>query len=196
VAKPILIAYTTNSGSTSETVKIIAEEITRTGRQVEVRRLEEVTNLEVYGAAVIGAPMILGWHGDAIQFIKKNRRALEKIPVAYFATMMKLTKEKNAYPDAPPLAIDFKLAAAPRQANRLSLEERYSSISNYLRPMVRSVPSVRPVSVAFFGGKLEMFRLKWWQMLFVLLIVRAKPGDLRNWPFIKQWAADLGSKLA
>jgi menaquinone-dependent protoporphyrinogen IX oxidase len=193
--KPTLIAYTTNSGSTAEIAARIGEELTRAGRQVEIHRMEEVTSLEPYGAAVIGAPMILGWHGDAIRFVKKNRKALENIPVAYFATMMKLTREKAAYPELPALALDPNLAAAPVQANRLTMPERYSSVSNYLQPMVHSAESVRPVSVAFFGGKLEMFRLNWWQMLFVLLIVRAKPGDFRNWPFIKQWAAELVSKL-
>jgi menaquinone-dependent protoporphyrinogen IX oxidase len=79
--------------------------------------------------------------------------------------------------------------------SRLSIEEQYSSAGNYVRPMLRAGGSVRPISVAFLGGRLDMFRLNWWQMLFVMLIVRAKPGEYRNWEFIEQWATELGPKL-
>ncbi len=57
-----------------------------------------------------------------------------------------------------------------------------------------------PLSISFFfaaflGGKLEMFRLVWYQMLFVMLIIQAKPGDRRNWPVIKGWAENLKQVL-
>jgi hypothetical protein len=32
-------------------------------------------------------------------------------------------------------------------------------------------------------------------MLFVLLVIQAQPGDLRNWPAIREWAASLRSEL-
>jgi menaquinone-dependent protoporphyrinogen IX oxidase len=57
--------------------------------------------------------------------------------------------------------------------------------------VLKAAPHVRPVSVAFFGGKLELFRLNIFQMLFVILVIRAQPGDRRNWPPIQQWAASL-----
>jgi len=51
------------------------------------------------------------------------------------------------------------------------------------------------VSVGFFGGKLELYRLPLLQMLFVLLVIQAQPGDFRNWPAIREWAANLQPEL-
>lgn len=189
--KKILVAYTTNSGSTEEVARVIGEDLGKNGDQVEVRRLEEVTGIEAYQAVVIGAPMILGWHRSAMKFIKKHHQALTKVKVAYFFTAISLTQTDENVIDTIPVCVDPDAAKPPQNAKRLSLQERYSTPSNYLRPVLKAATLVKPVSAAFFGGKLEMFRLNILQMLFVMLVIRAQPGDLRNWPFIQQWAAGL-----
>ena len=50
--------------------------------------------------------------------------------------------------------------------------------------------------MGFFGGKLDLFRLSWWQKLFVLLVIQAQPGEYRNWRFIREWAGSLRHLLA
>jgi menaquinone-dependent protoporphyrinogen oxidase len=191
----ILIAYTTNSGSTSEVARTIGEELEKLGIQVEVRRLEEVSSVESYRAVIVGAPMILGWHRAAKGFVKKHREALIRIPVAYFCTAMSLTQTGDSLIEGIPIAVDPRLAKPPKKAGRLSLRERYATASNYLRPVLKTAPAIKPASVAFFGGKLELYRLKLPAMLFVLLIVQAQPADLRNWEFIRAWAAGLRDRL-
>ena len=47
------------------------------------------------------------------------------------------------------------------------------------------------MSVGVFGGRLEYGRLKWWAVLFAMLIIRAPAGERRNWPAIRSWAAGL-----
>lgn len=193
--KTILVAYTTNSGSTADVAQMIAEEIGRDGQSVEVRRLEEVTSLEPYGAVVIGAPMILGWHRTARSFIRRHQAALSAMPIACFATAMALTDEKKPISGAPDLFLDPSLAQAPKNPRWLNPKERYTSASNYLGPMLHSARTVHPVSAAIFGGKLELFRLKAWQALFVMLIVRAQPGDYRDPASIRAWGSHLKSIL-
>jgi menaquinone-dependent protoporphyrinogen IX oxidase len=73
----------------------------------------------------------------------------------------------------------------------LSFRERYARLSNYLRPIFQATRPVKPVSIGVFGGRLEFGRLKWWATLFVMLIIQAPPGERRNWPAIRAWAADL-----
>ncbi len=68
-------------------------------------------------------------------------------------------------------------------------------MTNYLRPVLDVAPLVKPVSVGFFGGKLELYRLPLLQMLFVLLVIQAQPGDFRNWPAIRAWATSLRPEL-
>jgi menaquinone-dependent protoporphyrinogen oxidase len=191
----ILVAYTTNAGTTEEVAAVIGEELGKDGAQVDVRRIEEIADLESYTAVVVGGPMIMGWHKAAVKFVKKHQQALGQVPVAYFLTAMSLTQTGETSIGATPLCIDPMLAKAPKNANRLSLKERYATVTNYLRPVLRSAPQVRPVSIALFGGKLEFYRLKLLQMLFVLLVIQAQPGDRRNWPVIREWADGLRTPL-
>lgn len=186
-----LIAYTTNSGSTEEVAQAIGDELSKSGRPVDVRRLEEVSTLDPYQLVVVGAPMILGWHREAQKFVKHHRQELSQRKVAYFFTAMRLTQTGEERIDGIPVSIDPGLAKPPAKPGRLSLPERYASPANYLQPALKAAPDARPVSVGFFGGRLEMFRLPWYQMLFVMLVVRAQPGDLRDFEFIRQWAAGL-----
>jgi menaquinone-dependent protoporphyrinogen oxidase len=189
--KNILIAYTSNAGSTEEVAQIIADTLSDNGDQIELRRIEEVSKIEGYDAVIVGAPMILGWHGAARRFVRKHRQKLSRVKVAYFCTAMMLTQPEGADRQEIPVCIDPGLAKPPQKPGRLSIKERYSLIANYLRPILGAAPAVHPVSVAFFGGKLEYFRLKFLQMLFVMLIIRVQPGDLRDEAFIHQWASEL-----
>ncbi len=194
-AKKILVAYTTNSGTTADVAQAIGEELGKDGAQVDVRRVEEVTGLDSYTAVVVGGPMILGWHRTAVKFVKEHQQALSRVPVAYFLTAMSLTQTGETSVDGAPIYVDAKLAKAPKDAARLSFRERYATATNYLRPVLKAAPSVKPVSAGFFGGKLELYRLNLWQKLFVLLIIQAQPGDFRHWPVIREWAAGLRPTL-
>jgi menaquinone-dependent protoporphyrinogen oxidase len=193
--KKILVAFSTNSGSTQEVAQAIGDELGKAGDQVDVRRLDEVSDLTPYQAVVVGAPMILGWHRAALSFVKKHQTALSRVRVAYFFTAMSLTQTGEKAIESIPVSIDPEQAKPPKKAGSLSFEERYSLPANYLHPALKAAPQVKPVSVGFFGGKLEMFRLNIFQMLFVMLAIRAQPGDRRNWEFINVWAGELRSLL-
>jgi menaquinone-dependent protoporphyrinogen oxidase len=194
----ILVAYASNSGSTAEVAKVIGEELAHAGAQVDVRPIGQVApaDLSGYDAVVVGAPMILGWHRDAERFVKANRSALSKVPTAIFITALRLTKTDDAPPEGVPVYVDPKLAKPPQKPGRLSLKERYARLNNYLGPVLKAAGPVRPVSIAFFDGRLDMRRLKFLQMLFIMLIVGAQPGDFRNWDAIRGWARDVRGKLA
>ena len=193
--KSVLIAYVTNAGSTTKVAQVIGEELGKDSAQVQVRRFEEVTSVEPYDAVVVGAPMIMGWHGAAMKFVKKHQQALSHVQVAYFLTAMNLTQTNETSVGATPIYVDPRLAKPPKNEKRLSLKERYATATNYLRPALDAAPSVKPVSVGFFGGKLELYRLPLLQMLFVLLVIQAQPGDFRNWHAIREWAANLRPEL-
>jgi menaquinone-dependent protoporphyrinogen IX oxidase len=140
--------------------------------------------------------MILGWHRAAASFVKKHQQALRRVPVAYFITAMSLTQVNDDHMGIAPTYVDPGLAKPPKNAKRLSLRERYTAVTNYVSQPLKAAPLVKPVSIGIFGGKLEIYRLKLLQMLFVLLILRAQTGSLHNWPAIRQWAAQVGTMLA
>lgn len=193
--KSVLVAYTTNSGSTEEIAQAIADELGKSGMQPEILRLEQVADLAAYDAVIVGAPMILGWHRAALKFLKQHQQALSHKPVAYFLTAMSLTDTGQEQVMGVPIAIDPGLAKQPANPARLSLKQRYSTVANYVSKPLKAAPGAKPVSIAIFGGKLELLRLKPLQMLFVMLVIQAQPGDSRNWPFIRQWAADVSARF-
>ena len=193
--RKILVAYATNAGSTATVAQTIAEELGKDGTLVEVRQVEEVTSVSPYSAVVVGAPMIMGWHRAAVKFIQKYKHELTRVPVAYFFTARSLMQLGETEINSIPVSVDPALAVPPKDAHHLSFRENYSTVKNYLRPALSAARSVKPVSAAFFGGVLSMSGLKWFQTIFVLLVVQAKPGGAHNVAFIQEWAAHIRPKL-
>jgi menaquinone-dependent protoporphyrinogen oxidase len=187
----ILVAYATLSGTTVEVAQAIAEEIVNRGLQVEVLPLDQVKDFDPYSAVVVGAPMIMGWHRSALGFLKKHRRALQRLPLAVFVMAMSLTDTGETTIDGVEVFVDEKLPRPPEKAGRLSFRERYARLSNYLHPILKAARPAKPASIGVFGGRLDYGRLKWWAVLFAMLIVRAPAGEKRNWPAIRLWAAGL-----
>jgi len=116
-----------------------------------------------------------------------------KILIAY--ATMSLTRTGDTHLQGVPIEIDPSLPKEAKNPARLSLQERYATVGRYLGPVLRAAPLVKPVSVGFFGGKLDYSRLKLLQMLFVMLIIQARPGDRRNWAAIQAWAASLSMQF-
>jgi menaquinone-dependent protoporphyrinogen IX oxidase len=189
--KRVLVAYATMSGSTAEVAQAVGEEIAGEGVEVEVLPLEKVADLTAYHAIVIGAPMIMGWHRSAITFLKKHRQALECTPLAIFATAMSLTSTGEMAVKGVPVCVDQILAKPPRNPSHPTFRENYATITRYASPMLRAAGTNKPVSVAFFSGRLDYTRMKPLARMFVMLVIQAQPGDRRNWQAIRSWAGSL-----
>jgi menaquinone-dependent protoporphyrinogen IX oxidase len=188
----ILVTYATNAGSTAKVAQAVADELAQTA-DVDVLPLEKVTSLDGYSAVVLGAPMIVGWHRGALAFLKRNQTALSQKKVAVFVTCVNLTQTDETSLEGVPLFIDEKLPKAPKNPARLSIKENYSTPKNYLTPILKLV---KPVSIGIFGGSLQYFSMKWWQVPFVLLVIQAQPGDKRNWKAISEWTGQVAGKFA
>ena len=189
--KKILVTYATMAGSTAEVAQEVGEELAKSGFQVEVLPISEVKSLDDYASVVVGAPMILGWHREARRFLKQHRKSFLHIPLAVFATAISLTQTGETSLDGVPITVDEKLPKAPAKADSLSFRERYARLSNYIQPILKAARPAKPVSIGVFGGRMEYGRLKWWAVLFVMVIIQARAGDLRNWDAIRAWAASL-----
>ena len=189
--KRILVSYATMSGSTAEVAQAVGEEIVGGGLQVDVLPLEKVTDLTAYNAVVLGAPMIMGWHRSALTFLKKNRKTFEHISLAVFATAMSLTSAGESAVKGVPVCVDPILAKPAQNPQHLTLRENYASITRYASPILHAADANKPVSIAFFGGRLDYIRLKPLARLFVMFVIKAQPGDRRNWQAIRSWASSL-----
>jgi menaquinone-dependent protoporphyrinogen oxidase len=193
--KRILVTYATMAGSTAEVARAIAEEIARDDAQVDVLPLAEVKSLADYDGVVLGGPMIMGWHRQALRFLNQHRTALQRIPLAVFVMAISLTQTGETSVAGVPVYVDDKLLKPPQQPGRLRFRERYARLSNYIQPILKAVGPVRPTSIGVFGGRLEYGRLPWWAVLFVMLVIQAPAGDRRNWAAIRVWAAGVATAL-
>jgi menaquinone-dependent protoporphyrinogen oxidase len=189
--KRILVTYATMAGSTVEAAQAVGQEIAKSQAQVDILPVGEVKSLAGYDGVVVGGPMIMGWHRDASAFLKRHRQALRQMPLAVFVTAISLTRTGETTVGELPITVDEKLPKPPQQQGRLNFRERYAQVSNCVQPILRAARPAKPVSIGVFGGRLEYGRLKWWAVLFVMLVIQAPAGDHRNWPAIRAWAATL-----
>ncbi len=187
----ILVTYASMAGSTVEVAQVVGEEIAKSGIQAEVLPISEIKDIRAYDGVVVGGPMIMGWHRTALRFLRKHRREFQQIPLAVFVMAISLTQTGESNVDGISVYVDEDLPKSPVNEERLNFRERYARLSNYLRPIFRAVRPVKPASIGVFGGRLEYGRLKWWAVLFVMLIIQAPAGDRRNWEAIRTWAAGL-----
>lgn len=187
----ILIAYSTNAGSTLEVAQVIADELVQKGHNVSVKNVSDVNDIKPYDSVLVGAPMILGWHRSAKRFLHKHRSMLAKKKCAYFCTAVSITKFGSEDGKGIPVFIDPFTAKAPVDPENMTRQEKYALPENYILPILKQAPDVKPISIALFGGNLNMGKLNFFQMIFVMAIIRAQPGDYRNWDAIRQWAKEL-----
>lgn len=189
--KRILVTYATMAGSTADVAQTIAEAFNRSDVQVDILPLAQVESLAGYDGVVVGGPMIMGWHRQAMGFLKKHRQALQQMPLALFVMAISLTQTGETSVGGVPIYVDDKLPKSPEQPGHLRFRERHTRVSHYIQPILTAVRPVRPVRIGIFGGRLEYGRLKWWAVLFVMVIIQAPAGDRRNWTAIRAWAAEL-----
>lgn len=191
----VLVTYATMAGSTREVAEVVGEEIAKSDIQVDVLPIEEVDLLQEYDGVVVGGPMIMGWHRAALGFLKKQRKVLGQIPWAVFVLAISLTETGETGLDGIPVTVDGNLPKPPKNAASLNFRESYAKLGRYLSPILKAARPARPVSMGVFGGRLEYGRLKWWAVLFVMLVIQAAAGDKRNWEAIRAWARELPASL-
>jgi menaquinone-dependent protoporphyrinogen oxidase len=191
----ILLVYATRHGSTREVADAVAEELRAAGHEVDQRPAAEAPGPAGYDALVVGGPMIMGWHRQALRFVTKNRADVERLPTALFITAASLTETGETDVQGVPIVKDPWLAKAPRDTAKLRRKERYALPQHYLGDVLKKAAPVRPRSVAFFAGSLDLTTMNIVEKLFVLLVVGATPGDGRNWKAIREWGAGLGEML-
>ena len=193
--KRVLIVCATRHESTIAIADAVAEELRGAGCQAEVRRAADAGPPEGFDAAVVGGPMIFGWHKDAMRWIKAQREALASLPVAYFITAASLTQDGADAVEGVPVVKDSWLVKAPKRPGKLRYRERYALPSHYLGDVLKKTAPVRPRQAAFFAGSTDLTTMNLFEKAFVLLVIGATPGDGRHFDAVREWARELPAVL-
>lgn len=192
----VLVVFATKHGSTMEVAQTVAEELRDAGVAADVSTTSGGADPSAYHAVVVAAPMIMGWHKDAVRFVQRNRSVLAARPTAFLVTAMSLTETGADDVEGVPVVKDSWLVKKPRTPGKLSRKERYATPEHYAGGILKKARPVRPRCVAFFAGSLDFTKMNIFEQLFVMLIVGASPGDGRHWESIREWAARLPALLA
>jgi menaquinone-dependent protoporphyrinogen oxidase len=167
----ILVTYASRLGSTAEVAAAIGQTLRAGGAQVDVTRMQDVTDLTPYTAVVAGSA-IRGkqWLPEAAQFMREHQATLRHKPFAAFLVCLTLAMKNG--------------------------ESYRPHVAAFLDP-VRA--QVKPVSEGLFAGELNIGKIESFgnRVKFRLSVLFGvwQEGDHRDWNAIREWAAALGPLL-
>jgi menaquinone-dependent protoporphyrinogen oxidase len=164
----VLIVYASRAGSTGEVAKAIGQTISEGGVSVDVRSVVDENNLSQYKAVIVGSAIRMGrWLPDAVDFVKKHRDDLSRVPAAYFVVCSTMKD------DTP--------------------ENRKKTLA-YLDSVRKAAPDIEPVDIGLFAGVMDFSKLSFMDRT-VMKARGVSEGDFRNWAAIRKWAADVAPLL-
>lgn len=81
----VLVAFATKNGSTAGIAQVIGEELKKMGLDADVLPVDEVRDLQPYGAVLLGSAIYLGkWRKGALRFGERHAAELRGRPVWLF----------------------------------------------------------------------------------------------------------------
>src|SRR5215470_4596912 len=85
MTEQILVAYASQNGLTKEFARAIADTLSKQGKIVDLRMVNEIDDLSRYTGVVIGSSLRSGhWLPDATAFVTRASNSLRQVPTAYF----------------------------------------------------------------------------------------------------------------
>jgi menaquinone-dependent protoporphyrinogen oxidase len=163
----VLVAAASRHGGTEGIAKRIGDDLIERGFDVEVRRPQDVSDVNRYEAVVLGSAIYLGnWMKEARSFVEANADELAEMPTWLFAS--------GSITGDPPVADD----------------------PNAIRPSVveKLVSSTHAREHKLFAGRLDSSTLSLSERLPVRM-ARGREGDWRDWQDIDEWAGSIAREL-
>lgn len=167
IASKILVAYATQHGSTKGVAKRIADRLRERGANVNVRAVDEVTDLEPYGPVVLGSAVYgQRWVASATDFVRQNAEALAGRRVWLFSV--------GSFGDTDRL-VGRVMRREPRDIGELE-------------------GTIHPCDYRVFAGAIERHQWPLASRVFFHAF-GGRFGDNRDWPQIDAWAVSIANSL-
>ncbi len=155
--KGILVTYATRAGSTVEVAAAIGETLSARGFAVDIKPVKDQPRLDGYQAVIMGSAIRMGqWLPEAVDFVKANQQALNRMPTTLFTVhMLNIGDDEQS------------------RANRLAY-------LNTVRPLLQKADEV------YFAGKMDFSRLSFLDRFISGMVKvqeqdRRDWDNIRNW---------------
>lgn len=170
--KSILVAYASRLGTTGGVAESIGQVFCEKGETVDIRYIKSIGDLSPYDAVIIGSAVRSSkWLPEAVQFVQENRKALSRIPVAYFLTCLAMSKPNDGGQD---------------------------TARSYMDTILKEVPDVKPVDTGLFAGVLDYQKMNFIMRAVMKSKMKDKgitAGDYRDWNGIRSWSENVAPKV-
>ncbi len=151
----ILITYFTESESTKEIAKIIAQFLNI--NVIDIKQVTTVNHLD-YDAIIIGTP---NWYGkptpEITKFIQKYDNELTKLPTAIFFSCMDCYQSEKI--NQTEIYCDSYFKHQVIKSKKLSSWEKSHAVSTYWNNLQKISNKLDIKSLAFFKGRLNFKKL-------------------------------------
>jgi menaquinone-dependent protoporphyrinogen oxidase len=163
VHSPVLVTYSTRTGSTGEVAEFITAELRRAGIAFELARMSDVKALSQYRAVILGAPIYLGkLPAEVLKFLRNFELQIAELP-AWFYVLGPIRGKPWEYRDA----------------------------EDHAKRRLAKLPWFQPREVKVFGGRLDPNHMPFPFSLAVRipgLPFKSDPvSDVRDWDDIRSW---------
>ena len=165
IGRKVLVTYGSWCGSTGEVAETIGDILCQAGATVDVLPVEEVADLAMYQAAVIGSAVRIGhWKRDAVTFVTENQATLRRMPVAYFTCCTTMREDTEA---------------------------TRAEVRTFMQPVL---DVYEPEQIGMFGGVIDSSRLSFLERT-MMNVMGEQDVDTRDWDAIHAWADGLASEI-
>ncbi len=170
MSKKVLVTYASRAGSTAGVADAVGKTLAKKGLQVDVKPMNEVTDLSSYQAVIAGSA-VRGqiWLPEAMEFLTAHQTELKNKPFASFMVCITLAMKNG--------------------------ESYRQGLKDWMRP-VRNV--VQPFNEGYFAGALDLEKLSGvdkMKMGMAATFGIFPKGDFRDWKAIEAWAEGVSQKL-
>ncbi|EHJ47791.1 hypothetical protein DFW101_1784 [Solidesulfovibrio carbinoliphilus subsp. oakridgensis] len=195
----IAMVYDTVSGSTADMGAIIRD-VLRQESTVTTLSVNASDSLESYDAVIIGSPMRFGWCTSKMQaFLKRHSAQLAHKKVAFFFSMLYVVRIAEEPADEGRLFLDPGLAIATIPKKAATGMDKTHSVGFFQRRRCHNAPTIDPVSIAYFKGRLVLERLPLFERLFMKMVTtftkKEQKGEFLNPAAVRGWAEELAHRL-
>ncbi len=188
-----LVAYVSRSGSTQEIARFIGKELSSQGLNVDVLPISGVGDLSPYDFIITGGLIYrFGWHPEVVRFLQKNVDKLQEKKVALIVVGLRLMKTPDCSQAAFPVFIDPAIMKPLKEGKNLL--DSLTTMKYYLHAALPAIEKIKPISLAFFAGRLNLRCLGFSEkliMMALMLFIGKRSGDFRNWEIIDVWTKEL-----